>query len=131
MSSEPVPEMHDRDDPLVVAAIEESVRLDKVATDRGGYRITKQVTTNDEVVDELVRHRDVRIERRPVGERLEGGSLPAPRYEGETLVIPVVREVLVTEKRLVVVEDAGHWLQLERPELVTSEILAFLGEPDR
>ena len=29
--------------------------------------------------------------------------------------------------RLVVIEDAGHWLHLEQPDLVTAEILLFLG----
>jgi stress response protein YsnF len=30
---------------------------------------------------------------------------PQTRYEGETLVVPVLEEVLVTEKRLVLVEE--------------------------
>ncbi|MFW5471343.1 alpha/beta fold hydrolase [Knoellia sp. CPCC 206435] len=32
--------------------------------------------------------------------------------------------------RLVVIEDAGHWLHLEQPDLVTTEILLFLARTD-
>jgi uncharacterized protein (TIGR02271 family) len=105
MSSEPAPEAQTPNDPAVIPLVEESLRLEKMATDRGGYRITKRVTTSDQRVNELLRDREVRIERRPVGKPVEGGSLPLTRYEGDTLVIPVVREVLVTEKRLVLVEE--------------------------
>ena len=40
-----------------------------------------------------------------MGIRLEGNEVPEARYEGNTLVISVVEEVLVTEKRLVLVEE--------------------------
>jgi uncharacterized protein (TIGR02271 family) len=91
--------------PVVIPVLEESLRVDRVATDQGGYRISKHVTTREERLDELLRHRRVQIERREIGERLEGNSMPEPRYEGDTLIIPVVEEVLVTEKRLVLVEE--------------------------
>ena len=42
----------------------------------------------------------------------------------------VARESLgrCADGRLVVIEDAGHWPHLEQPDLVTAEILRFLGE---
>ena len=40
-----------------------------------------------------------------MGNKLWGTEIPQPRYEGNTLVIPVVEEVLVTEKRLMLVEE--------------------------
>lgn len=46
------------------------------------------------------------------------------------LELHVARESLsrCDDGRLVVVEDAGHWLHLEQPDVVTAEILHFLGE---
>ncbi len=85
--------------------IDEALHVDKVNLDRGGYRITKHVETREEVVDEMLRNQRVEIERRQIGKQLETGQVPEPRYEGETLVIPVVEEVLVTEKRLLLVEE--------------------------
>ena len=36
---------------------------------------------------------------------VEGNDTPAPRYEGDTLVVPVLEEVLVVERRLRVKEE--------------------------
>lgn len=83
---------------------EEFVRIDKTWVDRGGYRITKSVSSDEHVVDEPLRQQQVHIERRPVGVPVDG-PLPEARYEGDTFVVPVVEEVLVTQKRLVLVEE--------------------------
>lgn len=85
--------------------IEERLQVDKVAVDRGGYRISKQVETREEIVDEELLRDEVSIERRPIGTTLPAGSTPAPRYEGDTLVIPVLVETVVVEKRLLLVEE--------------------------
>lgn len=87
---------------ITVPVIEEAVQVDKRIVDQGGWRITKQVETRRETVDEPLRHRSVNVERRPVG-RYVDGDLPQPRHEGDVLVLPVVREVFV--KRLLLVEE--------------------------
>ncbi len=88
-----------------VPVIEEAVRIDKRVVDKGGYRITKRVATRQETVDELLSDHHVTVERRPIGLTLQGTDLPEQRYEGEVLIIPVVEEILFTEKRLVLVEE--------------------------
>lgn len=93
-------------DPVTtVPVIEETVEVDKRIVDHGGWRITKQVETRDETVDEPLRHRRVNVERRPIGSLVEGDEMPRQRYEGDVLVLPVVREVVVTQKRLLLVEE--------------------------
>ncbi len=94
--------------PLAHAAIpviEELLRVEKVQVDQGGVRVTKNVGLHTVDVDEELRDFRVDIERRPIGKQLEESALPTSRYEGETLVIPVVEEVLVVEKRFVLVEE--------------------------
>jgi uncharacterized protein (TIGR02271 family) len=86
-------------------AIEESVRVDKVAVDRGGYRVSKRVELREEIVEEDLLRDEVSIERRPIGTTLPPGSTPAPHYDGDTLVIPVLVETVVVEKRLLLVEE--------------------------
>ena len=89
-----------------VPAIEERVRVDKVAVDRGGYRVSKRVELREEVVEEELLRDEVSIERRPIGTTLPAGSAPpAPHYEGDTLVVPVLVETVVVEKRLLLVEE--------------------------
>ncbi len=50
-----------------------------------------------------VGHDEVLVERVAVNEQID--TAPTPRQEGDTLVIPVVEEVLVTEKRLMLREE--------------------------
>ncbi len=50
-----------------------------------------------------VGHDEVLVERVAVNQRID--TAPAPRQEGDTLVVPVVEEVLVTEKRLMLREE--------------------------
>ncbi len=38
-----------------------------------------------------------------------------------------VDEILSEGSRVVVVQEAGHFLHLEKPELVNDEILRFIG----
>ena len=86
-----------------VPVVEETAEVRKVEVDQGGWRVVKRVTTDTQVVDEELQSEKVEIERRPIGQPVV--MAPQTRYEGETLVVPVVEEVLVTEKRLVLVEE--------------------------
>lgn len=93
------------DAPVVVPVVAESIDVEKVAVDRGGYRLTKRVDTRSVVVDEPLRHETVAIERRPMHRRLAEGEVPVVRREGDTTIVPVVKEVVVTQIRLVLVEE--------------------------
>jgi uncharacterized protein (TIGR02271 family) len=50
-----------------------------------------------------LRHENVSVEHVAIDREID--SVPELRYEGDTLVIPLVEEVLVTEKRLVLREE--------------------------
>jgi uncharacterized protein (TIGR02271 family) len=91
------------DERLTIAVHEETLepRLREVET--GRVRVHKRV---EEVPDELLvdaGRDEVTIERVPIDQTIE--SAPEPRQEGDTLVIPVVEEVIVTETRLVLREE--------------------------
>ena len=86
-----------------VPLVEETAEVRKVEVDQGGWRVVKRVSTDTQVVDEELQSENVEIERRPIGQPVV--MAPQTRYEGETLVVPVLEEVLVTEKRLVLVEE--------------------------
>lgn len=91
--------------PLTVPVIEETVDVSKRPTDHGGYRITKHVDRRDELVDELLRSDKVDIERRAFNTAIADDAVPGIRQEGDTLVVPVIEEVLITVKRLILVEE--------------------------
>ncbi len=90
---------------LTVPVIVESVHVEKVEIDRGGYRLTKRVDLRDVIVDEPLRHETVTIDRCPVDRQLAEGEVPTVRYEGDTMIVPVVKEIVVTQRRLVLVEE--------------------------
>jgi len=91
--------------PRVLPIVQEVASVHKQWIDQGGYRLSKRVETLQETIDEVLRRADVRIERVPIGRMLEDGVVPDVRHEGNTFVLPVVEEILVTEKRLVLREE--------------------------
>jgi uncharacterized protein (TIGR02271 family) len=63
----------------------------------------------------------VRVERIPVGRVVE--SAPPPRFEGETLIISVVEEELVVQKRLVLREEVRITRERATEQQTVSETL--------
>jgi uncharacterized protein (TIGR02271 family) len=90
---------------VTLPIVTESIEVEKVDVDRGGCRVARRVGSRGVVVDELLQHETVRIERRPVNRELADGEVLAVRFEGDTMIVPVVKEVVVTQKRLVLVEE--------------------------
>ena len=90
-------------DRLVVPVREEVLAPTTRPVELGTVRIHKRVETipAETVVD--VMRDEVTVERVAVDQPVD--AVPPPRQEGDTLVIPVVEEVLVTEKRLVLREE--------------------------
>ncbi|RZI60321.1 MAG: DUF2382 domain-containing protein [Pseudomonas sp.] len=99
----------------IVPLIEESLVIDKRVVDQGGYRIIKKVHVREEIVDEPLNAHSVHVERLAIGQLLTSMDIPAPRQEGNTLIISVVEEVLVTEKRLFLKEE----LHITQTDVVT------------
>jgi len=89
----------------VVPVIEESLEVGKRTVDQGGYRIVKTVSVREEWVDEPLLSQTSHVERRPIGRLLPTLDAPVSRQEGDTLIISIVEEVLVTETRLMLKEE--------------------------
>ena len=87
----------------VIPVVREEVHVGKRVVERGGVRVHKRVEEHEEVVEQPTFHEEVTVERVPVGRPLdqEIGS----RQEGDTLIIPVLEEMLVVERRLVLKEE--------------------------
>lgn len=93
--------MPEKDDVLPI--IEESVTLEKrdVVTER--VRVQTRTTTEDELVSAALERTDVGVTRVPVDREID--AAPPIRTEGDVTIIPVVEEILVLEKRLVLREE--------------------------
>jgi stress response protein YsnF len=85
---------------LRIPVIQEELHLGKRIVETGrGVRLHKTVSEEALRIDEMLTQQDLQIEHVPRGEWIESGTLPVNRYEGATLVVPVLEEVLVVEKR--------------------------------
>jgi len=89
---------------MTIPVIEEQVKIDKEIVETGIVRILKNVHEEEVTVDVPIMHEEHTIERIPVNEYLETPPPPV-RYEGETMIIPILREEVVVQKRIVLVEE--------------------------
>lgn len=90
-------------DHVVVPVREETLIPTTRPVKLGDVLIHKRVATVPYEEDVELAHEEVSIERVPINRPVE--TAPQPRYEGDTLIVPVVEEVLVTEKRLMLREE--------------------------
>jgi uncharacterized protein (TIGR02271 family) len=88
---------------VVAPVIVEEVHVQKHTVETGCVRITKVVREREELVDEPLLREDVLIERVPINRYVDA---PIPlRYEGDTMIISLLKEVPVIEKRLMLTEE--------------------------
>jgi stress response protein YsnF len=88
---------------VVIPVVEETARVTKRAVSRGTVRVAKVVTEHEEVVDTSTIADEIEIER--VARDVILKKPAKPRREGDTLIVPVMQEITVVEKRLVLVEE--------------------------
>jgi uncharacterized protein (TIGR02271 family) len=89
-------------DSRTIPVIEEKVKVTKKVVETGTVHISKRVNEEDVDVEVPYVYEDVDIERIPVNKYVDTPP-PAIRQEGDTTIIPVLKEVVV--KRLVLVEE--------------------------
>ena len=90
---------------LKIPVTEEVLVVGRKTVDSGAVNISKTTETTQALVDEPSFTEEVHIERKRV-DRPVGAEHPAEiRTEGETTIIPVLEEVVVIERRLIVREE--------------------------
>src|ERR1700754_1983267 len=112
------------DDTRVIPVLEETLDIQKRRVETGVVRITKLVHEREEVVDVPRMHEDVTVERVTLNRLVDAPV--AVRQEGDTLIIPVLEEVVVMEKRLSVKEELR--ITIRRIEEHTSQPVTLRRE---
>lgn len=73
--------------------MQEELVIDKRVVETGkGVRVTKTVSEREEIVDEPLSRSDVVVERISVNEAIDAGDIPRTRYEGETMIVPILKK---------------------------------------
>ena len=86
-----------------IPLVEERVSITKREVESGRVRVNVKVEEHEQTVTEQLSRDQIEVEHVPMNVRL--AEMPNVRLEGSTTIIPVVEEVLVVEKALVLVEE--------------------------
>lgn len=88
---------------VVVPLYEEDLAVSKRVVEKGRVQVSRTTSQREELVDELLAREQVEVERIPIGKSVD--AAPSIREEGDTIIVPVVEEVLVVGRRLVLKEE--------------------------
>ena len=90
------------DDAVIKLALEH-LNIDKRIVETGRVRVSRTTTSHVEKVDIPLSSHTVEVRRVPIGKPIQ--KMPQVRATRKEIIIPVVEEVLVVERRLVLVEE--------------------------
>jgi uncharacterized protein (TIGR02271 family) len=119
--------------PLIIPVIEERVNVQKREQLSGIVEIHKTVNERTQTVDEPLLSQEVEVERVAIN-RFVDEAVPV-RYEDDTTIIPLLEEVLVVEKRLLLREEVHIKTvrrELHNPQEITlrEERVEVVRRPD-
>ncbi|MET0529663.1 MAG: YsnF/AvaK domain-containing protein [Microvirga sp.] len=90
----------------VLPLVEETLRIERREIVTGRVRVRVSTETEERLVAQDLTGEEVDVERVPVGTYLEPGApVPQVRTENDVTIVPILEEVLVVEKRLLVREE--------------------------
>lgn len=88
---------------IVIPILAEQLQIARQKVLTGGVRVHKSVAERTETINEPVLQEQVHVERVAINQYVE--TAPPVRYEGDTMIMPLLEEVLVVEKRLMLREE--------------------------
>ncbi len=88
----------------VIPVIEEQAHVEKRVVESGKVRLSKNVREDEVLIDVPTVHEEVDVQRIPIDQYVDQAP-PAVRYEGDKMIISVLREELVLVKRIKLVEE--------------------------
>lgn len=87
----------------IVPLLQEELRIDKRSTVTGKVRVRSVVDSIKDIARATLADEHVDVARVPIDREVE--TAPSIRTEGDVTIVPVMEEILVVEKRLVLKEE--------------------------
>ncbi|WP_439882479.1 YsnF/AvaK domain-containing protein [Pontibacter sp. MBLB2868] len=87
----------------VIPVIEEKLNIGVREIEKGKVTVSKEIHEEVVTVDEPFVSEEVDIQR--VAKNISIDKAPEVRHEGDTMIIPVIKEEVIIQKRLVLVEE--------------------------
>jgi uncharacterized protein (TIGR02271 family) len=119
---------------MVIPVIEEEVEVARQDVERRRVRIAKSVHEREVIIDQPLTQEHVDVNRVVVNRMVD--EAPAVRYEGDTIIMPVLEEVVVVDIRLMLREEVHvtrRRVETHEPQHVTlrrEEVSVETIEPD-
>jgi len=86
-----------------IPVVEETARIDKREVQTGRVKVHTVVETSEQMVREALSSQNVKVTRVPVDQPVT--RVPVIRTENGITIVPVLEEILVVEKRLILREE--------------------------
>ncbi len=102
-----MPDQERQPEDLRIPLHAEEVTVSRREIKKANVQIALVTGTREQLIDEELTHVRVEIERVPIGRTVE--VAPPIRHEEDITIIPVVEEVVVVERRLVLKEEIRVW----------------------
>jgi uncharacterized protein (TIGR02271 family) len=87
----------------VLRLFAEDATVSRETVETGRVRIAKVTHTRDHLIDELLARTEVEVKTIPIGRLIE--AAPSVQDDGELMIIPIVEETLIVERRLMLKEE--------------------------
>jgi uncharacterized protein (TIGR02271 family) len=123
------------DRPYVLPVIAEVLDIQRQRSEVGRVRVHKRVNQQHELVDEPLLREEVQVERVAINQVID--QPVSVREEGDTLIVPIMEEVLVVEKRLLLKEEVRitkRTVETRQPQEITlrsEEVIVERVEPQQ
>ncbi|HEV2079919.1 MAG TPA: DUF2382 domain-containing protein [Allosphingosinicella sp.] len=97
------PDARGRVEEEVLPLVEENLAIHRRTVETGIVRVRTVLQEHEEVAKADIFRHQVSVEHVPINREID--HIPTPWEDGDVLVVPVVEEVLVVEKRLILREE--------------------------
>lgn len=87
-----------------IPVVQEQLQVGKKMVETGKINVSKKVVNEDVTVNVPVLQEEVTVEKKTFNQYIDTPP-PAVRQDGDTTIVSVIKEVLVVEKRLMLVEE--------------------------
>jgi uncharacterized protein (TIGR02271 family) len=89
----------------VIPVVREALEIGRRTRETGRVRVHKHVDVRETVVEDTVRYDEVEVQRVPVNAVVPRDVVPRAREENGVLIVPVLEEVVVAQKVLMLKEE--------------------------
>ncbi|MGF7175676.1 YsnF/AvaK domain-containing protein [Azospirillum doebereinerae] len=108
----------------VIPLHEESLTFDTRRVERSRVRVSTKVVEHERLVRQSLEQEEVEVTRVPVDRAID--EYPGIRQDGDLTIVPLVEEILVVERRLMLREEihirkTRHTVDVEQPVTTRSE----------